>query len=547
MPTGVVSDPLIYTASSAAFGATRPASAAPSTGLMSELVAGAVTDNLPLSEIPLAKTGANPGMFGMLDFYNRIHVTPGILALGNLLSAQVREIEVWNAYTVPVTLISVVEAGADGITLTQPSATPMAYPALKSETYEVEVALSGAPVIDALYTFTFDTDEVMPVSVTGKRVIVWAFSPQNGYTETLEWKTDILRAKAGEQRQALRKVPRQSFDHTYWLTPKQYASARAVAYGWGQRTFGVPVWGEATRLGTLAPAQVLLSFDTQNADYRVGDALLLWEDYDKYEACEITALTATEVSLRLPTAGTYTGAYVMPLRYGRALNGLSAERDESDIITAEIAFEVAQGVDLAASISLPQYKGVDVLTDIMMKVGNYSEKILREVTVIDNMTGAPTQDPIYTTPTQSFTVSWDLTNRAELWRLRKWLHSRKGKQKSFWLPTKLRDFEVVQDITVSSTSITIANMSYGLFYGIRYLSIKAKTGATYYNKVTGSSANVDGTETLFLEDAITATVNLSNIEYVCLLHKVRLDADRVELEHAVNQVTISIPATEVPA
>lgn len=546
MALGSVFEPFLYTAAATGFGVTRPASAAPSVGLMSPLWAGVETDNQPVDENPAAKSGHLMGMFGKLDFYDRIHVIPGTLALGNLLSSQVRQVEVWNAYRVPVILSSVEEANADGITLTQPSVTPMAYTALRSAFYEVQVALNGSPVIDALYTFTFSSGEVMELPVTGRRVIVWAFSPQNGYTETLEWKTDVLRAKAGEKRQALRKVPRQSFDHTYWLTPKQYAAARAVSYGWGQRVFGVPVWGEATRLGALAAARPSLTFDTQNADYRVGDALLIWQDYDKFEACEITSLTTTEIVLRLPTSGTYTAAFVMPLRYGRSLNGLNAERDESDIITAEVTFEVSQSVDLSASVSLPQYKGVDVLTDLMMKVGNYSEKIIREVTVIDNITGAPTQDPRYTTPTQSFTVSWDLTNRVELWRMRKWLHSRKGKQKSFWLPTKLRDFDVIQDITAGSNSVTINNMSYGLFYGVRYLSIKTKSGAAYYNKITGSALNEDNTETLFLEDAIVVTVTLVNIEYVCLLHKVRLDADRVELEHNVNQVTISIPAVEVP-
>lgn len=546
MAAGAFFPPLIYTGPAADFGISRPMAAYPTLGLMSSFLFGAETDTQPVDEIPVTKSGYAQGMFGQLDFYDRIHITPIQLSLGNLLSSQVREVTVWNAYRTTVTLNSITEVNTDSITLDQPAATPMAYAALQSATYEVQVALSGPAVIDAIYTFAFSAGDIIPLTVTGRRVIVWAFSPQNGYTETLEWKTDVLRSKAGEKRQALRKVPRQSFDYTYWLTPKQYAAARAVTYGWGQRTFGVPVWGEATRLGVLTAAQSVLTFDTTNADYRVGAALLLWQDYDKFEACEITALTSSNVTLRLPTSGAYTHAFVMPLRYGRALKGLNAERDESDIITTEASFEVSQSVDLSASVSLPQYKGVDVLTDLMIKVGSYSEKVIRDVNVIDNLTGTPTQDPQYTTPAQSFTVSWDLKNRAELWRMRRWLHSRKGKQKSFWLPTKLKDFDVIQDITAGANSLTINNMSYGLFYGVRYLAIKSKSGTTYYNKITGSTVNGDNSETLFLEDAVAATVTLANIDYVCLLHKVRLDADRVELEHNVNQVTISIPAVEVP-
>ena len=51
------------------------------------------TINLPVSQQANPQAGVLAGGFGRLDWYDRIHLIPGVLALGNLVQAQQRTIE----------------------------------------------------------------------------------------------------------------------------------------------------------------------------------------------------------------------------------------------------------------------------------------------------------------------------------------------------------------------------------------------------------------------------------------------------------------------
>lgn len=547
MPDGFLISETLYSGSASSTVLSRPHSQFPHGSFVgSDLFGGSMTNTQPVVEKKDNVSGSVQNCFGFMDWYERTHVIPRSLNLGNLLSVQIRQIQVWNAYTTTLTLLDIEETGTTGITLQQPMEPPVIFSPLSMTTYSVRVDTVGPPIIDGAYTFNFNTLEHIEVPVFGKRVVVWPFVPQDKYTETLEWKTDILKSRVSEQRQALRKQPRQSFDYEFWMNDRNYSIAKAIAYGWSHRTFGVPVWGEYTKLGAVVSGTEVLNFNTSNADYRENDVILLWESDEKFEACEVLSIAAGALSLKLPVVGQYTNAYVMPMRYGRALNGFEASRDANHRIISRVSFEVTSNTDIGASIGLPQYKTLDVLTDTNMKVGDHSEKVMREVTVIDNGVSVPTTDATYGFTHQWSTMSWNLKTRAELWRVRKWLHARKGACKSFWLPSNLKDVSVVADLTTSTTTLTIEPIGYPLYYGERHVMIMTKSGNRYYKKVTGSTTNEDGTETLFLDETIGANISVSQISYVCFMMKCRLEADRVEIQHGEGSVTISVPIVEVP-
>ena len=41
------------------------------------------------------------------DYYNRIHISPSTLTLGNIASEQTQAVNIWNAYLVPKTLLNI--------------------------------------------------------------------------------------------------------------------------------------------------------------------------------------------------------------------------------------------------------------------------------------------------------------------------------------------------------------------------------------------------------------------------------------------------------
>lgn len=508
---------------------------------------GVVTSTQPIDEEPVAKSGYVAQTYSN-DLYYRMHVIPAYIDVGNLLSSQVRNIVLWNSHFTNTEVSSVTTTAVDGVTLTEPAAAPYSMQPLGIVTYQLSIDSAGPPVIEAAYSFTFDTGESHVLPVTGKRVVVWPYSPQHGSIESLEWKTDVIRTKSSEQRHALRKTPRQSLEFTYWLDEKQYSRAKAMSYGWGQRVFGVPVWTEATFIGTVPEGTSTVNFDTTNTDYRVNEVALLWASDTDFQACEIQSLTSSSITFKLPTSRSMTGAYIAPTRYGRAVSGMSATRDANKRVIADVTFEVTANQDFAASVSLPTYEGIEVMTDLMYKVGTFEDKVLRETNVVDNGISLPFMDAKYSTPSQWSTVSWVCSTRAQLWRLRKWIHSRKGKWKSFWLPSRQQDLTIVGDVTPSATSITVENLGYSLYYASRSICIRLKNGTRYFNTVTSGTANTDGTETLFLQTPFDSSVSFTTaeVDYVCLMNKVRLDTDRIEIRHDLNNTTVSVPTIEVP-
>ena len=57
-----------------------------------------VTNNLPIDLEPKTASVAWRMPTFLDDYYFRVHVKPGVIALGNLLSSQIRTVEVWSAH-----------------------------------------------------------------------------------------------------------------------------------------------------------------------------------------------------------------------------------------------------------------------------------------------------------------------------------------------------------------------------------------------------------------------------------------------------------------
>ncbi|TGS78073.1 hypothetical protein EN818_31410, partial [Mesorhizobium sp. M3A.F.Ca.ET.175.01.1.1] len=91
---------------------------------------------------------------------------------------------------------------------------------------------------------------------------LWPFRPEIPAQETLEWFTDILSSRTGEQRIALRSAPRQIFAYSFRLKPPMLGKAKAFA----QRRIGaplsIPVWIEQQDVGDIGSADTTIACDT---------------------------------------------------------------------------------------------------------------------------------------------------------------------------------------------------------------------------------------------------------------------------------------------
>lgn len=510
-----------------------------------DLGAAARTNNAPITELEDEVEGWNMPTF-LDDYYYRVHVRPGVIELGNLLSSQTRQVEVWNAHMEGKLLASVDSIGLDGIDLAEPEPAPTTFASLEARIYILSISTNGAPVIDGCFEFVFP-DEAPDLHVTGRRVVVWPFVPQTRFRESLEWLTDVLRAYSAEQRLALRLAPRQSLQHDYQLTPYQYSRAKAIATQWAHRVYGAPVWAEATRLGDVLVGVTSLSFDTSNADYRPDDIVLVWENDEKFVAAETTTVSSDSIGLKLPLDRSYANAYVMPMRFARTLNGTEFRRDAHDVVLARMNFLVTNNVDLGGSIDLPTHRGVEVMTDRSVVLSDMSERILRAVDVFDNGSGPIAVDQVRAYPERTETLSMDALDRAATWRMRRWLHSRRGKQRSFWLPSWNPDLIILEDVGSTGSSITVRPIGYPLYYGITDIMVELVSGARLFARVLSGSTDPDGNEVLALSSAFGTAFETSEIAFCCFMKHVRLDADRADIQHSyAGRASTSVAVTEVP-
>jgi hypothetical protein len=362
----------------------------------------------------------------------------------------------------------------------------------------------------------------------------------------LQWLTDVMQPYSGEQRMALRRAPRQMLSYDFQLTPAQYSRAKAISSQWSHRVYGVPVWAEATRLGALDAGASVLSFDTSNADYRANDLILVWDDDEKFTAAETLAVAADYVDLKLPLDQSFENAYVMPLRFGRTLNGSEFSRSAHSITRARLEFLVSNNVDLGGT-PYPQYRGKDVVTDPSVVLSDMSERILRSVDVFDNGSGPVGVDPERGYPNRTEMLSMDAIDRAASWTMRRWLHARRGRQRSFWLPSWNADLVVLSDVASAGTSLLVRPIGYPLYYGVTDVMVVLNDGTSLYNRVLSGAVDVSGNEVLSLEDSFGVAFSASDVRLACFMKHVRLDTDQAELGHDfAGRTSCALAVIEVP-
>ncbi|QIQ65265.1 virion structural protein [Pseudomonas phage Epa19] len=506
---------------------------------------GVVTSNLPIGEVENRVAAQRRPTF-LDDFYNRIHIQPSRLELGNLLSTQVRQVEVWSAYLEPQLLNAVTQVGTDGIQLTQPQAAPTYFAALETRVYVLNISTNGSPVIDATYTFDFQ-GENPTLRITGRRVVVWPFMPQTKHREGLEWKTDIIPSFKNEQRLALRAAPRQTFSFDFQLDNHQFSRAKAIATQWAHRVYGIPVWSELTRLGALPMGTSELQLDTTQADYRADDLVILWESDSKWVAVETTTVTPTSVALKLPLESSFMNAYVAPLRFARTPGGMEFRRSSNDIATAKATFLVTVNKDLGGSGSWPTYRGKDVMLERPVLVGDLTERLVRSTDEFDNGSGPVIVDIQNDWVTSTKMVTFDTLTRADRWAVRRWIHSRRGRQKAFWLPSWNPDLIMVENQGAQSTALTVRPISYPLYYGIKDIMVQLNDGRRFFRRVLNASVDPQGNEILNLDESFGTAFTIGEVAFICFMSHVRFNADKIDVSHAsAGRATISIPVTETP-
>lgn len=380
---------------------------------------------------------------------------------------------------------------------------------------------------------------------------LWPFIPQRGMVESLEWLTDVIRCKAGEDRVALRHLPRQAYQVACQLSPDQYGRAKVFSRTQSQ-DFLFPMWQHYENVGTLAMGQEEIVGDFDTRFFGLGQRLVVWESAERFQLVTVTVSTQGELTVTPAIDAVYSDACLLPIQVCRWSQAPDYSVSKQDRVEAQLVLKAVGALELTPSYTYPQYRGKDVLLDDNILVEDLREGHFRSLDEVDNTTGIIVGTPLYSAPTTDSTMTWHPLTREERMRTLEWIHSRRGKRRAFWYRSHNSDLTPTTGVgpnmddpgfdrlVVSGVPAASQNVPFDII-------VERTNGDRRFYRCS-ATAVVSGSQTaLRLSPAAETTWSASEIRRVSFLTCVRFDSDRVEIHYTNGgAATVAMPIIEVP-
>jgi hypothetical protein len=354
--------------------------------------------------------------------------------------------------------------------------------------------------------------------------------------ETLSWKTNIITSYNGsEQRIGLMREPRKTIQFDITTNNQETQKLDSIMMNWLARPFAIPVWQDITPLVTQATIGTsVLEIDTIGRDFVVGNSVAIFESFEDIETGEVTAVTDTEITLRLPLLATHPkGVSVYPIRIGRLPDKQSMGFLTPKVDTAKMVFNVTKNENVAATEAAGVYRTLPILEERP----NYSAEITTEyaskVQIIDNQLAEPYVDleTDFIQTTSAFT--WVKTTKAGMQSLREMLHARRGRKEPIWVPTWKNDLTLVNGEVSGAALLVVKPHDRTLhvdgLYSRRDIMVLKTNGDRFYCRVS-SSSDEGSTEELALDTPLPFDLPLNEVALICYIEICRLSSDTVEIE-----------------
>ncbi|MCF1710381.1 hypothetical protein L0V05_16345 [Tabrizicola sp. J26] len=377
---------------------------------------------------------------------------------------------------------------------------------------------------------------------------LWPLPAAQEIIEVLEWRTDVLQSRTGEQRIALRSLPREIVTFQHRCDALGMARAIELARAGFAGDWRVPLWHMAVQpTADVAQGATEIIVDITVADFRAGDALVIAVDGREASVAEIAAVEADRLILVEPLGGQLPGAIVAaaritvaPVREGvlSAPVEIARRRQNDGMVTA--TFLLCDAPDLSAPV-MPTYLGRPVQTDPSLTRSPITTSLRRAVEYVDNGFGPVVVEPLRDLFERGEAITLKAQGTAERWALRRWLWSLRGRQASFWLPTWGRDLQLRTAMTSGSTLMRVAPITDLADYVGRAILLEMPSGFRFR---TINAAVAEGADyRLTLSSSLGEPVAIGT--KVHFLTLVRSDADRIEIRYGAVASEVTLPVVEV--
>lgn len=369
---------------------------------------------------------------------------------------------------------------------------------------------------------------------------LWPFPVRVPVTEVLEWNTDTLITEAAEQRIALRTVPRSILTVSHLLNASDLARAAELARVGLVDTWTVPFWHLARpATDPIDAVDLTILVNTSDGTFASPGQAVIAADGGPAYLVEVSGVLPDRLELSAPTEVNLAHPVVAPAGTGVLTRPIEIDRLRQGLGTVTASFTLQDATDMSAS-SYATHLGLDVLTDPAVLRQPLAETIGQTVEYSDNGFGPIVIEPVLTHVQRRSTITI-LDRGAARWMRRRWLHALRGRQRAFWLPTWGRELVLQAPVTSSATSVIVAaTADPGVWIG-RHVMFDAASGPVF-REITNAVY-----DTLGIRLSIAAPGKSIPITTpIHLLTKVRLDTDRIEIEHFGNRSEFAASLIETP-
>ena len=382
---------------------------------------------------------------------------------------------------------------------------------------------------------------------------LWPFAASGEIIEVLEWNTNVLTSRAGEQRIALRPLPREIVTLTHRVDALGLANATELARAGFAGPWLMPIWHMAqTPTVDLVQGEAeiyvqtsLAAFDTPTLGAPSYVALAI--DGGPATAIEITAIEPDRLILAAPMTGVLpvpmmrsNRTAIMPLRPAKLAAPIEITRRRQNDATINATFLLQSTTDPPAP-DLPIYQGAMVQTNPSLTRAPLASTLKQAVEYIDNGFGPITVEPLRDLFERGETITFKAKTPTERHELRRWLYALRGRQTPFWLPTWGAELQLRTTMTASTTLMRIAPIADLAAYAGRHIMFETSAGLRF-RKI--NSAVLDGANhRLTLSSSLGIPLPLGAKAH--FLTMVRADADRLELRHAAAGCEVGMVVVEV--
>jgi len=474
------------------------------------------------------------------DLFDRLHYSALHFALGNIVGDQKRSILVWNTYYRAIVLEDLVLANAEGITV-HGLAPGAGHPPLAEVNYSLSISTDGPPTIDATLTWQYAGEAPVVATITGSRVTAWSWLPDwsRSLVERLEWKTDVLTRNDGsEQRIGLRLGARRFYEFTAAAEGPARRFLEAALWGWGSRTWALPLFHDTGHLKAALPAgSSTIVVDTATRDFHDGGlAVLLGDGPRDYEVVEIADVGAAQLTLARPTVRAWkAGDRIIPARAARLVDTVKLPRFTGEATSPTLLrFELQEPWDGVPATG-PLYRGYLVLERPPNWARGLDLGLQRTLAELDATTGPVEREDMTGTPTPSQTHGWLLDGRQAIAEHRQLLAALRGRQGAIWVPTWTQDLTLASTVANDALELPVEWLGYTLFLsgepGRRDIRIALRDGTVLYRRIVGATETDAATELLNIDAPLGIEVHPQDVDTISFMTLCRQQSDAAELAY----------------